>query len=76
MYVFALGLHAKHSDSIAFSMHGSELFLGGGGGCNPLNPPPPPDPPLRGGTKSLIFHVTFAHTNLRHRRCVPIQLLC
>ena len=30
----------------------------------------------RGGTKSLILHVTFAHTNPRHRGCVPVQLLC
>ena len=25
----------------------------------------------RGGTKSLIFHVTYAHTNACHRGCVP-----
>ena len=31
---------------------------------------------LRGGTKSSIFHVAFAHTNPRHCGCVPIQLLC
>ena len=26
---------------------------------------------LRGGTRSLIFHVTRAHTNACHHGCVP-----
>ena len=26
-----------------------------------------------GGTKSLIFHVTCAHTNACHRGCVPAE---
>ena len=30
----------------------------------------------RGGTKSLIFHVTFVHTNARHHGRVPIWSLC
>ena len=32
--------------------------------------------PVRGGTKSLIFHVTFVHTNARHCERVPIRLQC
>ena len=30
----------------------------------------------QGGTKLFIFHMTFVHTNVCHRRCVPIQLIC
>ena len=29
-----------------------------------------------GCTISLIFYVTFAHTNARHQRHIPIELLC
>ena len=26
---------------------------------------------IRGGTKSLMFHVTFVHINVRHCGCIP-----